>query len=311
MQRLNEDRNIITNTILPLITMMLWGSLFPCIKIGYKVFVINTENVADILMFAALRFTVCGIIVCIIACFSKLRTAKPKAKNTLNICLMGIFSIVLHYGFTYVGLSKTDSSKTAIFKQLAPLLFACFSFLFVNDEKFSFKKIIGALIGFCGIIAINTGTSFYGFSTGDIMIIAASGCTVISMIISGKSAKKTSPVWITGISQFFGGIVLFAAALFMGAAIPKFTIESAPVFIYICVASIVGYTLFYYVQRTAELSRLFIIKFAEPIFACIFSAAFLGENIFKIQYLISFVMISIGIVLGSTVKTDKNKNSTM
>lgn len=282
--------------------MLLWGSLFPFIKIGYRVFNINTSSVAEILMFAALRFSICGVIVCIIAYLSKSHIAKPRAKNIINICLMGVFAIVLHYGFTYVGLSETDSSKTAILKQLAPLLYACFSFLFVKGEKFSFGKIIGALVGFCGIIAINTNKSFNGFSVGDALIIAASVCTVISMIISGRSAKGISPFWITGISQLFGGIVLLAVSMLAGAKIPTFTIKATLVFAYICIASIIGYTLFYYVQRTAELSNLFIIKFAEPIFACVFSAILLGENIFKIQYLVAFVLISFGIVLGNTIK---------
>mgnify|MGYP002706012101 FL=1 len=282
--------------------MMLWGSLFPLIKIGYKVFGIDTADISDILMFAALRFIICGTIVCAAAYILKSHIPKPKTRNILNICLMGIFAIVLHYGFTYVGLSRTAGSKTAILKQLAPLLFTCFSFLFTKDEKFSAAKILGALIGFCGIIAINTNKSFEGFSAGDILIIAASICTVVSMIISGISAKTTSPLWITGISQLFGGVILFSAAALTGAQIPNFTIKSALVLAYICIASIAGYTLFYYVQRTIELSQLFIIKFAEPLFACVFSALFLGENIFKIQYAAAFVLISAGIVLG-------NKNS--
>ena len=284
--------------------MMLWGSLFPFIKTGYRVFGIDTGNTADILMFAALRFAVCGIIVCVFACFSK---SKPKMRNICNICLMGIFAIVLHYGFTYVGLSKTDSAKTAILKQLAPLLFACFSFLFVKDEKFSLTKIIGAAFGFCGIIAINAGKSFHGFSSGDILIISASVCTVISMIISGRSAKEVSPFWITGISQLFGGAVLFIISSAMGGKLPVFTVKSTLVFAYICIASITGYTLFYYVQRTAELSKLFIIKFAEPLFACIFGAVLLGEDIFKIQYLAAFALISSGIVLGNIKRHTKRQ----
>lgn len=277
--------------------MLLWGSLFPCIKIGYRVFDINTGSVADILMFAALRFSVCGAVVCVVAYFSKSKIAKPKMRNIFNICIMGIFAIVLHYGFTYVGLTTTDSSKTAILKQIAPLLFACFSFLFVKEEKFSATKIIGALLGFCGIIAINTGNSFRGFSLGDILIISASVCTVISMIISGRSTKGTSPFWITGISQLFGGAVLLIVSLLLGGKIPTFTPYSALVFAYICAASITGYTLFYYVQRTAKLSNLFVVKFAEPLFACVFGAILLGEDIFKPQYIIAFVLISFGIVL--------------
>ena len=44
---------------------------------------------------------------------------------------------------------------------------------------------------------------------------------------------------------------------------------------------------------------MYLIKFCEPLFACIFGAVIFGENIFTIQYLLAFVMISGGILLGS------------
>ncbi len=306
---MKKSSNAITTVVLPLIVMLFWGSLFPFIKIGYKVFNINTENIAEILIFASLRFIVCGMIVCLFAYFFKLKIEKPKRKSIFNICLMGVFAIVLHYGFTYVGLSMTDSSETAILKQFAPLLFACFSFLFVKDEKFSVTKIMGALIGFCGIIAINTGSSSSGFSLGDILILSASVCTVVSMVISAKSSKGNSPFWITGISQLFGGVVLFIIASAAGGKIPVFTFKAVLVFAYICAASIIGYTLFYYVQRTAELSKLFIIKFAEPLFACVFSAILLGEDIFKLQFLAAIILIFTGIILGNVQRNNKNQSS--
>ncbi len=299
MQKLNKETRTLTGILLPLVTMMLWGSLFPFIKLGYTAFNIDTESVADILMFAALRFTVCGLIVCVIAFFSKSDIAKPHIHSVLHICVVGIFAIALHYGFTYVGLSRTDSSKTAILKQLAPLVYTCFSFLFVKEEKFSVTKIIGAAVGFCGILAINCGNALHGFRLGDILIILASLCTVVSMIISGKSAKGTSPLWITGISQLFGGAVLLIVSWILGGKMPLFTLKSSMVFAYICTASILGYTLFYYVQRTTALSKLFIIKFAEPLFSCLFGAILLGENIFQYPYAIAFVLIAAGIVLGN------------
>jgi drug/metabolite transporter (DMT)-like permease len=50
---------------------------------------------------------------------------------------------------------------------------------------------------------------------------------------------------------------------------------------------------------------MFIIKFSEPLFACVFGALLLGENIFKWQYLIAFVLISSGIILGNKNKGEK------
>ena len=47
---------------------------------------------------------------------------------------------------------------------------------------------------------------------------------------------------------------------------------------------------------------MFIIKFAEPLFACLFGAILLKENIFQWQYFIAFILISVGIILGNKTK---------
>ena len=291
--------NSIKTILLSLLVMALWGSLFPFIKIGYSAFNISSSSIPDILMFASVRFIISGIIVCSIALFRKEKIATPKGKNITSIFIMGLFSIVLHYTFTYIGLSTTDSSKTALIKQLGALIYVCFAFLFFKNEKFSILKIIGAIIGFGGIIAINYSPDGISFSTGDILIILASICTVVASVIAKKSTEDNSPFWITGISQLTGGIILFIAALSMGADMLTFTLKSTAAFSYICVASITAYTLWYYVLKSNSLSKMFIIKFAEPLFACIFGAILLGENIFKIQYLLAFILISAGIILGN------------
>ena len=291
-----KNKNLL-NIVLPLIPMIFWGSLFPFVKIGYKAFSIDTDRIGDIIMLAAMRFSVCGIIGCVIAFLTDAKLEKPIEKSILNLFLVGMFSVVLSYAFIYVGMTLTNSSKAAILGQLSPLIYACFSFLFIKSEKFSIYKIFGAVIGFCGIFIINVGGNMNGISKGDILILLASLCTVISLIMSEKSVCSTSPLWVTGISQFLGGVLLFVLSLIMGGKIPDFNAYSSAVFAYICFASITAYTLFFYIQKKIPLSKLFIIKFAEPFFACIFSAILLKENIFQMQYPIAFVLISAGIVL--------------
>lgn len=303
---MNEGKKLNSNIktiFLALIVMALWGSLFPCVKIGYKAFSINGTDVPSILMFAGTRFTLCGIIISALALCKKDQIEKPKMKSVIMILLIGVFSIILHYAFTYIGLSTTDSSKTALIKQLGSLLYVCFAFLFFKNEKFSIWKIIGAIVGFLGIIAINFNPNGIKFSLGDILIMMASVCTVISGILTKKIAGKNSPFWITGISQVSGGIVLVIVALILGADLLTFNWYSLGVFAYICTASMISYVLWNYVLKTSDLSNMFIIKFAEPLFACVFGAILLKENIFQWQYLIAFILISTGIVLGN--KTSK------
>lgn len=293
---------------LSLIVMALWGSLFPCVKLGYSFGTIDSSSVADVLMFAALRFTFCGALVCLL-CFLRRKTiGTPSIKSVSNILLIGLFAIVLHYACTYIGLSTTDSSKTALLKQSGTLIYVCLSFLFFKDERFSVYKIIGAMVGFCGIIAINLSKSSLTFLTGDILIICASVCTVVSNVISRKTVQNCSALWITGVSQFFGGIILLIVSVTFGGVVPQLNSKFILVFVYICVASIIAYNLWYYILRISELSRLFIVKFAEPLFACVFGAIILNENIFKWQYFMAFILISAGVLIGHITTKEKKAN---
>lgn len=289
----------IKSLIIVLIPLALWGSLYPFIKIGYDVFAIDGANVPDIIMFAGYRFTVCGAIVCMISIAKKERLEKPVPKSIINIIHMGMWAIVLHYAFTYIGLSLTDSSKTALLKQLGVLLYVCFAFLFIKEEKFSILKIVGAALGFAGVMAINTGANSVSFSLGDLLIILASMCTVVSSVMTRKYVQGSSPFWVTGISQLAGGLILLIAAFVMGATALTFTWKATLVFAYICTSSIIAYVLWNYILKTNNLSKLFVIKFAEPLFACLFGAVLLGEDIFKLQYLAAFILISVGIMLGN------------
>lgn len=295
------NKNI--KTIAPaLLVMALWGALYPAVKLGYSAMDINPKSVADILLFAAMRFTVCGLVVSLFCLFRPKTIARPTGKAVLHFICVGVFSIVVHYGCSYMGLSMTDSSKTALLKQTASLLYVCFAFLFFKDEKFSIYKIVGAGVGFCGIIAINLSSSRFAFGLGEFLVLCASLGTVSANIISRRSVQSASPLWLTGISQLFGGVVLLVAALAMGASLPRFSPRGVLVFSFICIASIASYMLWYSILKTTTLSRLFIIKFAEPVFACIFSAILLGEDIFKWQYLLAFILISSGIVIGHYAK---------
>ncbi len=300
-----KEKKSLKTILLALVVMALWGSLYPMSKIGYQVFEIPSGSVPDILMFAGLRFSLSGVVLCGLAFTRKTRLQKPARKSICSILLVGLFSIVFHYAFTYIGLSSTDSSKTALIKQLGALVYVCFAFLFFKNEKYSTLKIAAALIGFSGIVAINYDSGGISFTSGDWLIIAASFCTVAANVISKRFAAGNSPYWISGISQFTGGIVLLLAAVIMGAELPLFTARSTLVLVYICAATIISYTLWYSILEHNSLSQLLIIKFAEPIFACIFGALLLGENIFKIQYLLAFLLISSGILLGN--KSERKK----
>ena len=282
--------------------MLLWGSLFPMVKLGFSAY--EVRGTAGILLFAGIRFVICGVVTCLFAAIKDKASYRPAKTSLIPILLSGVFAIILHYGFTYLGLELTDSSKTALIKQVGALFYVCFSFLFIKEDTPTVKKIVAAAVGFLGIIVLNINSEGFSFALGDLLILCASFCTVFSNVISKKVFVKVSPITSTGISQLFGGIVLLAVGFAMGGNVHFRWDCSLLIMVYICVASIASYCIWFGIVKNGELSKLFIIKFAEPVFACIFSAVILGENILKWQYLISFALISAGILI-SNIRPNK------
>lgn len=285
------------STLYALLVMLLWGTLFPMVKLGYGAY--NIVTTGDILFFAGVRFTACGALICLYAFIKDKTSFKAVIPSLVPILLSGLFAIILHYSFTYSALKLTDSSETAILKQVGALFYVCFSFMFFKEDKVTVKKLIGVLLGFAGIIAINANFAGISFNIGDALIIAASFCTVFSNVISKKVFQSVKPITSTGVSQLFGGVVLLIIGKLLSGSMSFTFNQSAFIMIYICFASILSYSIWFTVVKNGELSKLFIIKFAEPVFACVFAAAILGENIFKIQYLLAFLLIATGIYVSN------------
>ena len=279
--------------------MLLWGSLFPAVKLGMKEWEIKSTG--DIRLFAGLRFVICGGIIALFTLKDKASYRSAKSV-ILPILLSGFFSIILHYACTYSALGMTDASKTAILKQVGALFYVCFSFLFFKDDRFTLPKLFGALLGFGGIVAINSNISGLSFNIGDALILIASFSSVASTVISKRVFQKVSHVTATGISQLFGGIVLLAVGLIMNGTMGEASLKGVLILVYICASSIISYLLWFSVLKNGQVSKLFIIKFAEPLFACVFGAVLLGENVLKPQYLLAFLLIALGIWVSNAKK---------
>lgn len=280
-----------------LLVMLLWGSLFPMVKLGFSAFAVR--GVASILLFAGIRFVICGAVICLYTAFRAPASYRAAGKALPLVLWSGVFAIVLHYGLSYLGLEMTDSSKTALLKQLGALFYVCFSFLFIREDRPTLRKILAALAGFFGIVALNLSGDGFSFSLGDGLILASSFCTVFANVISKKAFRTVAPVTSTGISQLFSGLVLAAIGLAMGGTVRFRADSSLWIMVYICAASIVSYCIWFGIVKQGELSKLFIIKFSEPIFTCIFGAIILGENIWRLQYLAALVLICAGILLSN------------
>ena len=96
------------------ICCFLWGSAFPCIKTGYRLFAIASDDTAGQILFAGIRFTLAGVLVVAVGSLVHRRFLYPKRGSGIPILILALFQTAGQYVFFYVGMAHTTGVKSAI-----------------------------------------------------------------------------------------------------------------------------------------------------------------------------------------------------
>jgi drug/metabolite transporter (DMT)-like permease len=286
---------------------LLWGSLYPTIKIGYQYLQIDSTDIPSVLLFAGLRFTLSGLLMILIFSLQNRQWILPSRKSWLPVCGVAVTNITLHYMLTYLALSIGEGSKSAIIKQVGFLFLSCLAFIFTKNEYFSARKLFCGILGFAGIIVTNLNGGGLSFALGDLLLIGASLCAVFGTVLSKRTVENCSPLALVAYSQLFGGVLLLLTGYLFGGKIAHVDGPAVGVFAYICIASILSYSLWNILIRYHSLSMLSIIKFTEPLFAVLLSGLLLHEDILKWNYVVALIMIAAAIVLDHAIPTEVKK----
>ena len=298
MAKLFDFKNASTLKIVlfALLVMLLWGSLYPMVKVSYEAFHIDTAHIPSIILFAGIRFILCGIVLTILASAGEKKFYFPKKRELAPVFGVALTTIILHYSFTYIALSMGDSSKSAIIKQTGFLFLSCFAFLFDKSDHFTWRKVLAGVLGFLGIIATSTDGGF-AFGLAEVLLLLSSACSAISAVITKRATQKMSPTGLVAYSQVIGGAFLLVLGIALGGKMPDINGRSLLVMLYICAASVIAYMLWNILLKYGDLSTLSVVKFAEPLFAVLLSGVILHEEIFKWSYGVALLLILASILL--------------
>lgn len=298
------------------IACMLWGSAFPCIKIGYQLFQIPGSDSSTQILFAGIRFSISGLMVIITGSLINRRLLIPKLRSVPGILLLSLFQTVGQYIFFYIGLARTSGVNASVIEAtntFFTILWACIIF---RTERITFPKIAGCMIGFMGVCLIELkGFDFENFSFnffGDGFILIS--CLLSSFVpsILKKLAQKEEPFILSGWQFFFGGIIMMIIALIADGKMeaPEFPVKAYGLLSYLAFISACAYTLWSLLLKNNDVSRVAIFGFINPVSAFILSALILNEveDAFTLTSIISLVLVCIGIILVYRVKKEKNCN---
>ena len=299
-----KSKNILVNKwyvlIIAIFCCLLWGSAYPCIKIGYSLFNIAANDTPTKLVFAGFRFSIAGIVVLLVYFIINKAIYIPKKQQFFKMLILGLLQTTFQYIFFYIGLANTTGVKGSILNSTG-IFFSVFlaHFLYKND-KINIFKILGCLVGFLGVIVIefSTGLSNINFNFyGDGFIIIAAIVASIAAIYSKTLSHSINIIALTGYQLFLGGIILSLAGYCYGGHLKNFTFQSSALLLYMALLSAAAFTLWTALLKYNKVSTISMYNFLIPIFGSLLSALFLNEKIFEVKNLIALILVCFGIFL--------------
>ena len=328
-----SNKNILTRPViiclLAGICCLLWGSAFPCVKIGYSLFHIAGTDTAGQLLFAGCRFSIAGILILIFAFLYNLIPAAhadtadkitPPKTNLIprnfttwkQIIILSLFQTIAQYFFFYIGLAHTSGVKASIIEGTNVFVAILTASLIFHQEKLTSKKISGCLIGFIGVVIINLGDGGINMSfqlNGEGFIFISTIAYAFSCVIMKNFSKHSNPVLLSGWQFFFGGLVLMAAGLFLGGTLRLSTMPQTGMLLYLAFISAGAYTLWSILLKYNPVSSVSVYGFMNPVFGVILSYVLLKDSsqALGIQSILALLLVCAGIYIVNHVPMTESR----
>ena len=285
-----------------IISCALWGSAFPCIKIGYRLLNIASDDVSTQILFAGVRFTLAGVLSIVIESILERRILLPKKSSVKNILKLCMMQTVIQYLFFYIGLAHASGVTGSIItgtNSLLAILISCFVF---RQERMTLPTLVGCVVGLAGVVVANLGGGSIGTQmhiNGEGFVFIAALFYAISSIYLQRYSQKDDPVMLSDYQFVVGGVILSVIGFAMGGRLSGFTVQSSLLLLYLGFLSAMAYALWGILLKYNPVSRVAIYGFTNPVIGVLLSAILLGEGgqAFSAKNLLALLLVCAGIIV--------------
>jgi drug/metabolite transporter (DMT)-like permease len=263
-----------TDVFLLLLLGAIWGSSFFNIKIATYSYEPYTLALIRVILATVTMLVVSFIYKIKIYAFSK---------NWKIYALVGLCNITIPFSLIAAGTNKIDSYLAAMLMSTTPITGSILAHFFIKDEKITFLKSFGIILGFVGILLLFFDKLIINESNYLFVLIVLLGSTFysISGILILKKLKKSGNINVTTSTLIWSLITLLPLSfMFEDPFKSNPTFESTLSLIYLGVVA----TSFAWWLRFKILSNNGIVfqtqvAYLIPIFGVIFGALILDEQI--------------------------------
>ena len=285
--------------VFALTAAVVWGWAYPLIKLGFKEFAITPDMTGSKMLFAGIRFCLSGLIILAMAKGRGISFKLRRGSDCGFLLLYALFNTTFHYAFFYFGLSHSEGARAAILNMLSVFTVVILACLFFKSDRLTLRKILGCLIGFLGILALNLGGEQEGSSftwLGDGMIILNALSSAVASLMTRGLSQRVNVFVGTGYSLALGGFLLIMPGLLIGGTLPLITPLGLLYLLLLIGISTTGFSLYNKLLSCNPVGKVAIYNSLVPVVGALTSCLCLGET-FYTKYLIAGALATWGIYL--------------
>ncbi|WP_339231022.1 DMT family transporter [Oceanobacillus sp. FSL K6-2867] len=279
---------------------LLWGSAFPVLKVSYEELQMAPDDTFAKIVFAGLRFLLAGLIVLVGLLLTNPKKVLITRRQLLVIVVLGIVQTSLQYFFFYNGLAKVSGMQGSILSASGTFFTVILAHFFYRNDRMNWKKVIGLVAGFAGIIVANWGQEFelaFQF-TGEGYMILAALTGAIGTIMAKELAVGIHPFALTGWQLTIGAVLLLAVGYpQLGENAIIFNGLGTALFIYSAILSAVAFALWYSILKYNKAGEISIYKFVVPVSGTVLSAMFIPGETLNVFILFAIMLVAAGIIV--------------
>lgn len=269
----------------------IWGSSFVWIKLAI------VEVGPFLLVAFRLLFGMIGLLVVV----SLTHPAWPRDRRAwVMLTIFGFINSAIPYTLITWGERYIDSSVASILNSATPLFTMILAHLFLHDDKLSWQRLGGLLIGFIGVLVLfsrDLASGVHGALIGQLAVLLAAFCYALSAVFARRTTQGLSPI-VQALIPLFGGdalVWLIASTVEKPIQVPHHLVTWIALAWLGFLGTCVAYLLYFYLLHSVGPTRTTLTNFFFPVAGVILGVVFLHER------LDWHLLVGGGLIVGSII----------